>query len=53
MNYLYLAGNSLSYGGQEAKGPLGFVAPVAPEPMSPASDSKSAKQIKEKSCFKN
>ena len=44
-----LAGNCLSYGGQEAKGPLGFVAPVAPKPMSPASDSQSAKQSKEKS----
>jgi len=49
VNIIDLAGNSLSYGGQEAKGPPGFIAPVAPEPMSPASDSKSAKQAEGKS----
>jgi len=42
-----LAGNCLSYSGQEAKGPLGFVAPVAPQSMNPASYSQSAEKVNE------
>jgi len=42
-----LASNCLSYGGQEAKGPLGFVAPVAPQSMNPTRDPQSAEKIHE------
>jgi len=43
-----LAGNRLSYGGHKTQRPFGFVTPMAPEPMSPESDSQSAKQVEEK-----